>query len=38
LQLRVVVSTTVSTDDATTRFHNVEEVEPYLRYDGAIVP
>ena len=29
---RVIVSPDVSTDDARSRFENVEEVKPYLRY------
>jgi alkyl hydroperoxide reductase subunit AhpC len=32
---RVIVSTTVSTDEAKARFDNVEEVKPYLRYADA---
>ena len=32
---RVIVSTTVSTDEAKGRFDNVEEVKPYLRYADA---
>ncbi len=32
---RVIVSTTVSTDDAKQRFANVEEKTPYLRYADA---
>ncbi len=32
---RVIVSTTVSTEDAKGRFQNVEEVKPYLRYADA---
>jgi alkyl hydroperoxide reductase subunit AhpC len=32
---RVIVSPTVSTDDAKARFQNVEEVKPYLRWADA---
>ena len=32
---RVIVSTTVSTEDAEKRFENVEEFTPYLRYADA---
>jgi alkyl hydroperoxide reductase subunit AhpC len=32
---RVIVSLDVSTDDATDRFDNVDEVKPYLRYADA---
>ncbi|MFV0524053.1 MAG: peroxiredoxin [Acidimicrobiales bacterium] len=32
---RVIVSPTMSTDDARSRFENVEEVKPYLRYADA---
>ncbi len=32
---RVIVSTGVSTDDAKSKFQNVVEVKPYLRYADA---
>ena len=32
---RVIVSPSVSTEDAKTKFDNVEEVKPYLRYADA---
>ncbi len=32
---RVIVSGTVSTEDAKTKFQNVEELKPYLRYADA---
>jgi alkyl hydroperoxide reductase subunit AhpC len=32
---RVIVAPTISTDDAQSRFEDVEEVNPYLRYAAA---
>ena len=32
---RVIVSGTVSTEDAKAKFQNVEELKPYLRYADA---
>ena len=32
---RVIVSGTVSTEDAKAKFQNVEEIKPYLRYADA---
>ncbi len=32
---RIIVSPSLSTDDASGRFSNVEEVKPYLRFADA---
>ena len=35
---RIIVAPTISTEDAQTRFKDVEEVKPYLRYAAAPTP